>query len=221
MFKNSNQRLLIWTIIISLSFLSGCMAAMDLAMTGAGKSAKIENIGFFKSTDNMKSESDSRYPGLPDYYYVQPNIDWTKYQKVLVPDFTSLTTEIRNIRSLQMTEYKNIKKDIADYITQAFDGSIFPQCVRTSERIDLKNRESFLNLPADAVLFGNISEMKSSGGKAKLTATQVEIKIVDKSSGDEILKAVNRSTTDADKVAMPIVRKLSALIKKARGTANQ
>ena len=44
------------------------MAATDLAMTGAGKSAKIENISFFKSTQDFKSETDSCYPGLPDSF---------------------------------------------------------------------------------------------------------------------------------------------------------
>lgn len=60
---------------------------------------------------------------------------------------------------------------------------------------------------------GNIKEISSLD---KLTVTQVEIKIVDIKTGMEILKAINRNSTDADKVAMPIVRNLSVLIKKAK-----
>ena len=210
-----------WPMLLVLPLISGCMAALDLAVTGAGKSAQVENIGFFKSTEGLKSETDIRYPGLPDYYFIQPNVNWAKYQKVLIADFSSLTTDVSNVRSLQISEYKNIKKDIPDHISQAFDGSVFLQCLRTSDRIDFKNPEALLNLPADAVIFGNISEMKSSGGKAKLTATQVEIKLVDRATGEEIVKVVNRSSTDGDKVAMPIVRSLSAVIKKARSSSKQ
>jgi hypothetical protein len=66
---------------------------------------------------------------------------------------------------------------------QAFDGSVFLQCVRTSERIDPKDIEAIKKLPSDAILMGNIKELHSLG---KL------------------------------KVAMPIVRNLSVLIKKAK-----
>ena len=107
--------------LFALPFLGGCGALLDLAVTGAGKSAKVENIGFFKNSQDLKAEADVKYPGLPDYYFIQGNVNWAKYQKVLVADFTSLTTDASNVSSLQMSEFKNIKKDVPDHISQSLD----------------------------------------------------------------------------------------------------
>jgi len=54
------------------------------------------------------------------------------------------------------------------------------------------------------------------GGKVGLTATQVEIKLVDTKTGVELIKMINRSTTDGDKVSMSINRRLANLINKAK-----
>ena len=57
---------------------------------------------------------------------------------------------------------------------------------------------------------------RGHGGGIGLTATQVEIKLVDTKTGKEIIKMINRSTTDGDKVSMPINRRLANLINKAK-----
>lgn len=199
----------IFTGVILSFMLFGCAPLL----LGSGKSATTEDTGFFSRYDDFKSESDPAFVGLPDLYSIRSDVNWGTYKKVIMPDFTSLTVNVRDIQGMQLTDYKTIKKDLPDQIAQAFDGSVFIQCIRSSERIDPRDIEAIKKLPADAILMGNIKEIHSLG---VLTVTQVEIKIVDIKTGMEILKALNRSSTDRDKVAMPIVRNLSVLIKKAK-----
>ena len=203
-------------LLITLFFISGCV---DLLLTGAGKAAQVEQINFFKSTDDLVSNK-NQGGDLPDLFYISPNVDWTKYRKVIINDFTSVTPNINKISGLQIPEFKNLRKDIPDNISTSFDGSIFSQCNRGAERIDHNDINSIKHAQADAILFGNISELKSTGrgkgGGLGLTATQVEIKLVDTKTGKEIIKMINRSTTDGDKVSMPINRRLANLINKAK-----
>ncbi len=208
-------------LVCGTILLIGCSAAFDIAHTGLGRSAQVENVGFFKTTDDIKPNQDGF--GFPDYYYINSNVDWTKYKKVIVNDFSSLTNNMDRISGLQIPEFKNIRKDMPDNIAQSFDGSIFVQCIRSTQRIDHNDPISIRNLQADAVLFGNISEIKTGlrmdkGGNVGLTATQVEIKLVDRRTGKEIMKMINRSSTDGDKILMPIVRGLANILKKAKNT---
>jgi hypothetical protein len=196
-------------IVIFGFLLIGC----ETLSSGSGKSAKIEDTGFFARYDDLKAESDPAFVGLPALYAIRPGVNWAAYKKIIIPDFTSLKTNVKDLSGMQLAEYKTIKKDLADHLAQAYDGSVFLQCVRTSERIDPKDIEAIKKLPADAILMGNIKELHSA---KDLTVTQVEIKIVETKNGMEILKAINRNSTDHDKVAMPIVSNLSVLINKAK-----
>lgn len=197
--------------ILGSVFLTGC-AGLEIAMVGMGSSATIEDTGFFKSYDGLAPASDmdkkSHY-GLPDLYYVSPKINMQAYKKVFIVDFTSRTTNINKISGLQIRQFKTLRKDLADHIAESFDGPVFEKAIRISERIDPKDTEAIQKLSADAVLMGNIKEIISLGG---LTATQVEYKLVDIKTGEEVIKAIHRSTTDADKVAMGQVRRLTAVI---------
>ena len=130
-------------------------------MLGSGKSAKIEDTGFFARYDDLKSESDPAFVGLPDLYSIRSGVNWGLYKKVIIPDFTSLASNVRDISGMQLAEYKTIKKDLPDHLAQAFDGSVFLQCIRTSERIDPKDIEAIKKLPADGILMGNIKELHS------------------------------------------------------------
>ena len=194
------------------------MALLDLAVIGGvGKSAEIEDIGFFKSTKDFTPAG--AFSGLPDYYYIRPKVNWKKYKKIIIPNFTSITKNVGNIRSLQVREFKNIKRDIPDQIALSLDGNIFPNCSWINKTINHKSRGSINNLQADAVLFGNISEFKTGSRDERgnmATTTQVEIKLVDRKTGQELIKMTNRSLTDSDKIAMPIVRLFSNLMKKAK-----
>jgi hypothetical protein len=207
-------------LFVAIFSLFGCGAMLDMAMTGAGSSAKVEQINFFKNTDNLVSNKNSG-GDLPDFFYISPNVNWTKYRKVIVNDFTSITPNVQKISGLQIPDFKNIRKDIPDNISQSFDGGIFSQCNRSDKRIDYNDINSIKNTKADAILFGNISELKgglrSKHGGTGLTATQVEIKLVDRKTGEEIIKMINRSTTDGDKISLPINRRLANLINKAKG----
>ena len=210
-------------LIAAFIFLFGCSAASDLAHTGAGHSAQIEQINFFNNTDNLVSNEDSE-GGLPDFFYISPNVVWTKYKTVMVPNFTSITSDVEKISGLQILYFKNIRKDIPDNIAQSFDGSIFPQCYRSTERIDHKDIKSIKKVRADAILFGNISELKSGtrlqqydDGLGLMTA-QVEIKLVDTKTGEEVIKMISRRTTDGNKVSITINRYLANLINKAKNT---
>lgn len=206
-------------LLMCIISITGCGAMFDIAITGAGSAAQIEPINFFKSTADLTSARNSG-ENLPDYYYIANGVDWTKYKNVIVNDFTSITPNIQKISGLQVPEFKNLRKDIPDNIANAFDGSIFSRCQRSSNRIDSNDKNSIRKSRADAIIFGNISEMKTmgrgKGGGIGLTATQVEIKIIDAKSGKEILKMINRSSTDGDKVSMPINTRLANLINKAK-----
>jgi hypothetical protein len=68
------------------------------------------------------------------------------------------------------------------------------------------------------MLMGNSKELASGGGEnqAGLTAMQVENKLVDVKTDEDVLKARQRSTSDLDKVAMGQVRVLTGLLNKAK-----
>jgi hypothetical protein len=197
--------------------LSGC-AMLDLALVGAGKSATAEDTGFFKSYDGLVSARDPAYPTLPDLYYVSPQVHINTYNKVLMPDFTSLTSDINKLAGLQIRQYKTIKQDLPDQLATTFDGSAFSSVRRMSDRVDPKDIVAIRKLPADAILMGNIKELVSVGGEnqAGLTAIQIEYKLVDVKTGEEVFKAIHRSTTDLDKVAMAQARVLTGLLNKAK-----
>lgn len=192
----------------------GCSAALDLAVTGAGKSATIENIKFFTNTSNLKKASRS---GLPDYYYISQNYMASKYKVVVINDFTSMTNDVSDISGIQVPAFKNIRADIPDNLAQSFDGSIFSRCIRSSKRIDHRDMNEIKKSSGDAILFGNISTLKSGlraeDGHVGLTSAQLEIKVVDRKTGEEIIQVVMRNTTDGDKVLMPIMRQMSNLMK--------
>jgi hypothetical protein len=140
-----------------------------------------------------------------------------------MPDFASLNPDINKLRGLQIRQYKTIKQDLPDAIANTFDGSGFSSVRRMSDRVDPKDIDAIRKLPADAILMGNIKELASAGGEnqAGLTAIQVEYKLVDVKTGEEVLKAIHRSTTDLDKVAMAQVRVLTGLLNKAKAAARQ
>jgi hypothetical protein len=203
-------------LICTLFFLFGC----SLLLTGAGKSAQLENINFFKTTDDIKPNP-GKYSNFPDYYYIAPNINWAKYRKIIVSDFSSMTSDVNKISGMQIPEFKNLRKDMPDNIAQSLDGSVFQQCIRSAQRIDHNDLSRIKAQQADAVLFGNISELKTGlrsdkGGHVGLTATQVEIKLVDRKTGQELIKIINRSSTDGDKVLMPIVKRIANVIQQAK-----
>jgi hypothetical protein len=220
---NKKMKRIIFTgpLITAMFFLFGCSVAFDLAHTGAGKSAQVDKINFFNDTNNLVSNKDSG-ANLPDLFYISPNAVLTKYKKIIVNDFTSITSDVGKISGLQIPEFKNIRKDLPDNIAQSFDGSIFSQCIRSTERIDYQDINSIKIVQADAILFGNISEIKSGlrlkehGGGPGLTSIQVEIKLVDRKTGEELIKMINRSTTDGDKVPIPIIGYLANLMNKAK-----
>jgi hypothetical protein len=202
--------------------LFGCSAAFDLAMTGAGQSAQIENIGFFKTTDDLIS--DDFLSNYPDYYYISSSVNFNKLKKIVIPDFSSKTNDFNNISSLQISEFKNLRQDIPDSIARTFDGSIFQKCSRIEQRIDDTDIGSIKKLKASAVLFGNISYFKTGSRSTSgnmLTTTQVEIKLVDRKKGQEIIKMVIRSSSDSDKISMPIVRNIAYVVNEAKNRGPQ
>lgn len=226
--KIKNQkRVFVFLMISGLGFFfSGCGVMLELAMVGAGKSATIEDTCFFKSYDGLAPATDpdkKAYPNLPDLYFISPKINMKAYKKIIIPDFTSYTTNTDNIAGLQSKYYKTIRKDLADNIAETFEGSVFKKVVRPSEKIDPKDITEIQKLSADAVLMGNIKElvapMADEGRGTALAAVQIEYKLIDIKTGKEVFKAIHRSTTDKDKVATAQVRVLSELLKKAVNTA--
>lgn len=205
--------------------LSGCGALIELSMVGAGKSATIEDTGFFNNYNGLAVATDvdkKAYHNLPDLYYISSKINMKAYKKVIVADFTSRNTNIENIAGLQSKYYKTIRKDLADNIAESIESSAFDKVIRISEKIDPKDIEAIKKLPANAVLMGNIKELVApsadEGGGAALAAIQVEYKLVDIKTGEEVLKAIHRSTTDKEKVAVAQVRVLSEVLNKAGNT---
>jgi len=214
------------TGVVTIGFsVSGCGALLELTMVGAGKSATIEDTGFFQNYDGLAAATDAdkkAYRNLPDLYYISPNINIKNYKKVIVPDFTSRSADISKIAGLQSKYYKTIRKDLADNIAETFNGSAFEKMIRISEKVDPKDIAAIMKLSADAVLMGNIKELAApladEGGGAALAGVQIEYKIIDRKTGKEVLKAIHRSTTDKDKVATAQIRVLSELLNKARNT---
>jgi hypothetical protein len=215
-----NYRRLVQIFIVALmaQLLSGCGAIIQSAMVGAGKSATIEDTGFLKSYQGLAPNQDPAHPSLPDLNYVSPQVHMSAYNKIIMLDFTSITPDIDKLKGLQIRQYKDIKKELPDLIASTFDGSAFSKVTRVSERIDPKDIAAIKRLPADAVLMGNIKELQSLGGegRAGLTAIQIEYKLIDTRSGEEVVTAIHRSTTDLDKVAMGQVRVLQGLLNKAK-----
>jgi len=191
---------------------------LDVALTGPGKSASAEDTGFLQSYDGLVSTRDPAYPSLPDLYYVSPQARIDTYNKVSIPDFTSLAANMNKLTGLQVRQYKTIKQDLPDQMATTLDGSAFSSVRRMSDRVDPKDIAAIRKLPADAILMGNIKELVSTGGEnqAGLTAIQVEYKLVDVKTGEEVLRAIHRSTTDLDKVALAQARVLTGLLNKAK-----
>ena len=206
-------------LVLVCYLLSGCGPLLEVAITGPGKSATAEETGFFKSYDGLVSTRDPAYSSLPDLYYVSPQARINTYNTMLVPDFTSMTPDINKLKGLQIRQYKTIKQDLPDQIATTFDGSAFSRVSRMSDRVDPKDSAAIMKVPADAILMGNIKELVSVGGEnqAGLTAIQVEYKLVDVKTGEEVLKAIHRSTSDLDKVPMGQTRVLTGLLNKAKG----
>ena len=217
--KISKRDLLFLLIIVLGSFVSGC----DALLVRVGKSATIEDTGFFSNYDGLAAATDAdkkAYHNLPDLYYISPKINMKAYKKVIVTDFTSHVTDINSIPGLQNKYYKTIRKDLADNIAESVEGSAFDKVVRISEKIDTKDIEAIKKLSADAVLMGNIKEMVApsvgEGKYAALAAIQVEYKLIDIKTGEEVLKAIHRSTTDKQKVAEGQITVLFPLLNKAK-----
>ncbi len=209
-------------LALVVSFLSGCSTMLSMAIVGPGKSAMPDDTGFFKSYEGLVSTSDPAYPNLPDLYHLSPQIRMSAYKTVLVPDFTSMTNDTSKLSGLQIRQYKSIKQELPDQLVNTLDGSAFPRISRTTDRYDVKDTSALMKVHADAILMGNIKELVSVGGenKAGLTALQIEYKLVDVKTGEEVLRAISRNSTDLDKVAMPQVRVLSALLNKAKGASS-
>ena len=206
-------------IVMMAQLATGC-AVVEVAMVGAGKSATTEDTGFLKSYQGLAPVVDPAYPRLPGFSYVSPQVRMSAYKKVLMPDFTSIQPDVSKLRGLQVRQYKSIKQDMPSQIANTFDGSAFRQVTRISDRIDPKDTAAIKKLPADAVLMGNIKELVSLGGEnnAGLTAIQVEYKLIDIRSGEEVVTAIHRSTTDLDKVPMAQVSVLTSLFNKAKAS---
>lgn len=216
--KIKNQkRAFVFLMILGLGFfLSGCGEMLGLAIMGAGKSATIEDTGFLQSYDGLAPATDhdkKAYPNLPDLYFISPKINMKAYKKIIVADFTSRNPDRDKLVSLGLPLYKTLRKDLADDITETFEGSVFKKIVRISEKIDPKDIAEIRKLPADAVLMGNIKELISV---SELTSAQVEYKLIDIKTGEEVLKAIQRNTTDEDKVIFAQRKALSELFNKAK-----
>ncbi|MGH8626846.1 MAG: hypothetical protein ACREYC_16835 [Gammaproteobacteria bacterium] len=209
-------------LALVVGFLSGCGPMLAMALVGPGKAATPDDTGFFRSHEGLASTGDPAFPNLPDLYYLSPQIRMSAYKNVVVPDFTSMTNDMSKLSGLQIRQYKSIKQDLPDQLVNTLDGSAFPRMSRTTDRFDAKDTSALMKVHADAILMGNIKELVSVGGEneAGLTALQIEYKLVDVKTGEEVLKAISRNTTDLDKVAMPQVRVLTALLNKAKGTSN-
>jgi hypothetical protein len=206
-------------LIVLVAFLvAGCGAMIEAAVVGAGKDSTIDDTGFLKSYKELTAIKDPAFPSLPDFSYISPQARIASYNTVVMPDFTSMTTNINKIGGLQVRQYQNIKKQLPDQMANTFDGSAFARVTRINDRIDPRDSAAIKRIPADAVLMGNIKELVSGGGEnnAGLTAIQVEYKLVDVKTGEEVLTAIHRSTTDLDKVAMAQVRALAGLLSKAK-----
>jgi hypothetical protein len=208
----------IFIVALMSQLVSGCGAIIQSAMVGAGKSATVEDTGFLKSYQGLAPNEDPAHPSLPDLNYISPQVRMSAYNKIIMPDFTSITPDIDKLKGLQIRQYKGVKQELPDMIASTFDGSAFSKVMRVSERIDPKDIAAIKRLPADAVLMGNIKELQSLGGegRAGLTAIQIEYKLIDTRTGEEVVTAIHRSTTDLDKVAMGQVRVLQGLLNKAK-----
>ena len=213
------RRLSYFSIVaLMVQQLSGCGAILQTAIVGAGKTATADDTGFLKSYQGLAPSQDPAYPAMPDLSYISPQVRMGAYHKIIMLDFTSISPNIDKLTGLQIRQYKSIKQDLPDLIAGTFDGSTFNKVARVSERYDPKDIAAIRKLPADAVLMGNIKELVSLGGenRAGLTAIQIEYKLIDLRTGEEVVTAIHRSTTDLDKVAMGQVRVLSGLLNKAK-----
>lgn len=205
------KMVLLLCIISILPFLSGC----ELLLLGAGQSATSEDTGFLKSYEGLQQKPQNNSSELlPDLWYVSPNAKIDKYKKVVVTDFTSMTKNPRDLSGLQMREYKTLRQDMADHLAEALDGTVFSKTMRLQEKIVPQKDASMIHdLKGDAVLIGNIKGIISLGG---LTATQIEVVLIDIKTGEEVVKAIHRGLSDPDKVSMVFVGRLTSLINKAK-----
>ncbi|MHB8173182.1 MAG: hypothetical protein ACYDFU_01825 [Nitrospirota bacterium] len=212
--------------------LAGLLAAAGIfallfagcATTGAGYTGT--RTGFLSDYGNLKG-GDS---GLPDYYYASPNADLSKYKKVLVADFSAISTQ--DVSFLYMDAYKNIGDDLAKAIAQACDGTMFDKCEATNTRVRYNDMDAIKKLPADAVILGNFAEFKENGGLGVLHAlggrndgqypadTKVEIKIVDTKTGKEVVGLISENAVyNAGEVTTAVVPQMMTLLRKVESTS--
>lgn len=195
-------------VILALSIIAllvSCQMLIEQAITGVGGSADVEDTGFFLSYDGFTT---TKY-GLPDLCYWKQGNKLDKYKKVLVLDFTSLNTNIYHNSALSMDKFVNLKKSIPDAIASSFDSQVFDNCERSSVKIKPKDIAAIKKMNADAIIMGNIKELKHM---TSITTCQYEFKLIDRRSGQEVIKVIDRNATDADKIATMIVYKLSRLM---------
>ena len=196
----NTNKLLLYLSLASLLILLGC-----------AKAYRVENR-FIGSSDDM--EAGGKMTGLPDFYYVAPDFNPGRFRKVAIADFTSRPSQPGLLSGMTITKFKTIKADIPDILAQALEGQLFDKVVR------IKNRRNPVKaarrIGADAVLLGNLSELRQSLGLAlmgaELIAAQFEMKIIDLKTGRTVVKVVDRNKTDADKISMPLVRNLTHLL---------
>ncbi len=206
----------------SISLFAGC------ATTGGGASSGYTGArtGFLNNYGNLKG-GDS---GLPDYYYASPNADLTKYKKVLVSDFSAISTQ--DVSFLYMDAYKNIGNDLAKAIARACDGTIFDKCEATNTRIRYNDMNAIKKLPADAVILGNFAEFKQNVGLGVLHAlggsddkqypadTKVEITIVDTKTGKEVVSLISENAVyNAGEVATSVIPQMITLLRKVQSSS--
>lgn len=208
-----------WLSVLALAAsAAGCASIMKVSLVDAGKKASAEDTGFLSTYTQLETPKETDPQGMPDLSYISPKARMKSYSTVIVTDFTSLTDNVKNIGGMQAREYKTIKQELPDQLANALDGAVFRKATRTAERFDPKDIAAIQKLPADAVLMGNIKELVTTGGGTRggLTAIQVEYKLVDVKTGEEVVTAIHRATTDVDKVAMPQVRVLGTLLSRAK-----
>lgn len=193
-----------WILSIFILLLFGCAKA------------RFANDGYFDNYDDFQKGGVTGSGTLPDHYYIEPGIDLDQYKKIIVADFTSKTPNIGLISGFSITEYKDIRKDLPDTIATAIDGQVFDHVERVNVKVKSKNPSSLQAFKADALLIGNISELRQAAilltGDVKVMAMQVEMKLIDLKTKKTIVKFIDRNKTDEDKYAMPVVRNLMYLL---------
>ena len=82
-------------LICAIGALAAGCAVVEIAMVGAGTSSTKEDTGFLSSYQGLAEVKDPAYPNLPDFSYISPQARVSSYGSVVMPDFTSMTPDIR------------------------------------------------------------------------------------------------------------------------------